>query len=343
MVVLSQGGFCVAYLVFIGTNLASIFAAAGGGAGGAGLSKTHVIFLALPAQILLSWVRSLTRLAPFSIFADVVNVLAMAVIVADDAEALQGFKHAHAYKGLASVPFVVGVAIYAFEGISMTLLLEASMKDGRKFGSVLGLAMASITLLYGGFAIRLPRIWDDTKEIVTLNLPQHWTTDAVKIGLCIGLVFTFPGKSSAFACPLLLKLAGTLPLAVVLMMFPVHEIFESRVSSSTWYELHIQPRARLRKAVQKGLRVAVVLVASWTADAVPSFGTFISLVGSSVCSLLAFVLPALFHLHLLWHSMNRIEATADYLLIFFGLLFGVWGTYDSLRHFNGPRTSQLHS
>eukprot|EP00850_Spirogloea_muscicola_P000136 SM000001S04538 [mRNA] locus=s1:827903:829883:+ [translate_table: standard] len=335
MVVLSQGGFCVAYLVFIGTNLASIFAAAGGGAGAGGLSKTHVIFLALPAQILLSWVRSLTRLAPFSIFADVVNVLAMAVIVADDAEALQGFQHAHAYNGLASVPFVVGVAIYAFEGISMTLPLEASMKDGRKFGSVLGLAMASITLLYGGFAtIGYLAYGDDTKEIVTLNLPQHWTTDAVKIGLCIGLVFTFPGKSSAFAC--------THYIAQI-MMFPVHEIFESRVSSSAWYELHIKPRARLRKAVQKGLRVAVVLVASWTAAAVPSFGTFISLVGSSVCSLLAFVLPALFHLHLLWHSMNRIEATADYLLIFFGLLFGVWGTYDSLRHFNEPGTSQLHS
>eukprot|EP00850_Spirogloea_muscicola_P017916 SM000159S01747 [mRNA] locus=s159:45194:47140:+ [translate_table: standard] len=333
MVVLSQGGFCVAYLVFIGTNLASIFATAGAGAG-AGLSKTHVIFLALPAQILLSWVRSLTRLAPFSIFADVVNVLAMAVIVADDAEALQGFQHAHAYKGLASVPFVVGVAIYAFEGISMTLPLEASMKDGRKFGSVLGLAMASITLLYGGFAIiGYLAYGDDTKEIVTLNLPQHWTTDAVKIGLCIGLVFTFPGKSQHSHAHYIARM----------MMFPVHEIFESRVSSCTWYELHIQPRARLRKAVQKALRVVVVLVASWTAAAVPSFGTFISLVGSSVCSLLAFVLPALFHLHLLWHSMNRIEATADYLLIFFGLLFGVWGTYDSLRHFNVHGTTQLHS
>lgn len=33
---------------------------------------------------------------------------------------------------------------------------------------------------------------EETKDIITLNLPHDWTTVAVKLALCLGLLFTFP-------------------------------------------------------------------------------------------------------------------------------------------------------
>lgn len=33
---------------------------------------------------------------------------------------------------------------------------------------------------------------EETRDIITLNLPQDWTTVAVKLALCLGLLFTFP-------------------------------------------------------------------------------------------------------------------------------------------------------
>ena len=31
----------------------------------------------------------------------------------------------------------------------------------------------------------------ETQDIITFNLPQNWTTAAVKLSLCVGLFFTF--------------------------------------------------------------------------------------------------------------------------------------------------------
>lgn len=33
---------------------------------------------------------------------------------------------------------------------------------------------------------------ENTKDIITLNLPHDWSTVAVKLALCLGLLFTFP-------------------------------------------------------------------------------------------------------------------------------------------------------
>lgn len=42
------------------------------------------LFMLVPVEIGLSWLGSLSALAPFSIFADVCNVLAMGIVVKED-------------------------------------------------------------------------------------------------------------------------------------------------------------------------------------------------------------------------------------------------------------------
>ncbi|CAI5524584.1 unnamed protein product [Closterium sp. Naga37s-1] len=306
LVLVSQGGCCVAYLIFVGENLASIVPACPTLPGTS--VRTTLILLLSPLQVLLAWVRSLTGLAPFSIFADVANLLAMAVVIRDDVSSFTRPTAVYPWTGLAALPFALGVACYCYEGFAMTLPLEASMKDRSKFPLVLGGGMFCITLLYIAFGIvGYVAFQDNTKEIITLNLPRDLSTDVVKLGLCVGLFFTFP-----------------------VMTHPVHEIFERRLMLTPAFQRHVQPYPRLRRFLLRSVRTLIVLAAALVAVQVPGFATFIAFVGSSVCALLAFVLPATFHLQILGSDATWGAILSDSALIAFGLAFAAYGTYSTI-------------
>ncbi|KAG0472706.1 hypothetical protein HPP92_014563 [Vanilla planifolia] len=74
MIVLSQAGFCVGYLIFISNTLAHIFPN----------PKSLYLGLLMPFQLALNSIRSLTVLAPLSIFADIVDIAAMVVVLVVD-------------------------------------------------------------------------------------------------------------------------------------------------------------------------------------------------------------------------------------------------------------------
>ncbi|KAK8663184.1 hypothetical protein V6N13_025064 [Hibiscus sabdariffa] len=69
-----------------------------------------------------------------------------------------------------------GMEVFCFEGFGMTLALEASMKERNTFPKVLGMAFRWITLVYVLFGIfGYMACGDETKDIITLNLPENWT------------------------------------------------------------------------------------------------------------------------------------------------------------------------
>jgi len=302
LILVSQAGGSVAYLIFIGQNLHSIFSQL--------MSPAGFIFaILLPVQIALSFIRSLPSLSPFSIFADVCNVLAMAIVIKED---LQLFDHPFAsrtaFNGLWAVPFTFGVAVFCFEGFSMTLALEASMAERRKFRRVLSQALAAIITVYVCFGVCGYLAYGDaTKDIITLNLPNNWTSVAVKVGLCIALAFTFP-----------------------VMMHPIHEIVETRFRSSGCFQKlsHNVPGAEWLGLHSS--RVLVVAILTVVASFIPAFGSFISFVGSTMCALLSFVLPAVFHLNIVGSSMSLWRRVLDYAILLFGLGFAGYGLVSAL-------------
>ncbi|XP_020111114.1 amino acid transporter ANT1 isoform X2 [Ananas comosus] len=183
LILVTQAGGSVAYLVFISHNLSSIFSAR---SKYHGISPSVFIFsLLLPVEIALSFVRSLSSLAPFSMFADVCNVLAMAIVIKEDLQHFdQAFKSRNAFNGIWGIPFAGGVAVFCFEGFSMTLALEASMAERRKFRWVLAQAFLGITFAYICFGIfGYLAYGDETRDIITLNLPNNWSAAAVKAKL----------------------------------------------------------------------------------------------------------------------------------------------------------------
>ena len=179
LIFIGQCGGSVAYLVFIGQNLSSVF-------------KGHLTFysyilLLVPIEIGLSWIRSLSSLAPFSIFADICNLLAMVIVVKEDIEqAIKGelsFKERTAVtSNIGGLPFAGGMAVFCFEGFGMTLALEGSMRDKTTFPKLLAQAFTGITLLYVLFGFSGYMAYgDETKDIVTLNLPRNWWALTVQV------------------------------------------------------------------------------------------------------------------------------------------------------------------
>lgn len=187
LILISQCGGSVAYLVFIGQNLSSIFK-------GYGLNLASYIFLLVPIEIGLSWISSLSALSPFSIFADICNLLAMAIVVKQDIQKVVGgefsFRDRTAItSNIGGLPFAGGMAVFCFEGFGMTLALEASMKDKSSFPKLLATVFIGITLLYASFGFfGYMAYGDQTKDIITLNLPHNWTSIAVQV-MCYHLVY----------------------------------------------------------------------------------------------------------------------------------------------------------
>jgi proton-coupled amino acid transporter len=243
----------------------------------------------------MAYIHSLTRLAPFSIFADIVNVTAMAVVMTTEFAGIvagQG-EHVVAFTGLKNLLFGIGVAIYAVEGISLVLPLESEAQDRPKFARILAAAMCCITFLYCVFGLLGYLAYGEyTLDIVTLNLGDSWQTLVVKLCLCTGLIFTYP-----------------------MMMHPVYEVAERRL----FHGRHNQ-----------FLRTLMVLCTAWIAVSVPHFGNFVALVGSSVCCLLSFVLPGWMHLRVFGDGMSKLSRGLDYFLIVGGIVFGILGTLSSV-------------
>lgn len=203
------------------------------------------------------------------------------------------------FKGFSVLFYGIGVAVYAFEGIGMVLPLESEAQDKERFGRVLGLGMGLISLLFGAFgALGYLAFGEETKDIITTNLGPGVISVLVQLGLCVNLFITFP-----------------------LMMNPVYEVFERRFCDSRYC---------------LWLRWLLVLVVSLVALLVPNFADFLSLVGSSVCVVLGFVLPAMFHCLVFKEELGWRCMVSDGAVLVFGFVVAVTGTFTSVTEILSP-------
>nr|CAN70007.1 hypothetical protein VITISV_038750 [Vitis vinifera] len=272
MIVLSQAGFCISYLIFIANTLAYVSNSSPSNPILGLTPKSFYIWGCFPFQLGLNSIPTLTHLAPLSIFADVVEIGAMGVVMVEDVLIFLKQRPAlRAFGGFSVFFYGLGVAVYAFEGIGMVLPLESEAKDKDKFGKVLALSMAFISVMYGGFgALGYFAFGEETKDIITTNLGQ---------------------------------------------------VMERRFRDGAYC---------------LWLRWVAVLGVILVALMVPNFADFLSLVGSSVCCVLAFVLPSLFHLIVFKDQLSRKGMALDVAILVLGLVFGVSGTWSSLLEIVSP-------
>lgn len=118
------------------------------------------------------------------------------------------------------------------------------------------------------------------------------------------------------------------------MVHPINEIIEGKLEKSKWIQKadnnDCSSMTRIGKFGIYLSRAISVIGLAVLASFVPAFGVFASLVGSTVCALISFVLPALFHLKLLGSSLNFWQRALDLFILSCGVLFAAYGTYNTI-------------
>ncbi|ELT99255.1 hypothetical protein CAPTEDRAFT_221555 [Capitella teleta] len=296
-IIISQIGFCCAYLIFISENLSDYIA---------GMHLIHWLAILLPPLFLLTLLRTLNSLAVSSLFAQLSNIMAFAVVFWFDFEHFSKIERIHPKKiSIKGFPFFLAIAIYCYEGAGMILSLESSLHfDIRhKFKFYFKSTLVLVTSLYISFGLcGYLSFGPDTNQIITLNLPKGTSLDfaiVVKSCLCLALFFTYP-----------------------IMMFPVIKLLEVKVL----------PRP---ESVWQGnmLRLCMVMLTGIIVLGIPNFSTLMALVGATCCTLLAFTLPGIFHLQLtkqITGSISRWAFSIDVFLIVLGIVGALIGTLDAL-------------
>jgi len=114
------------------------------------------------------------------------------------------------------------------------------------------------------------------------------------------------------------------------MMHPIHDIMEAKLKTSGWFQKLCRNVRGAEMFGLHGIRMLMVVVVATVASLIPGFGVFISIVGSTVCGMLAFVLPATYHLSLMASHLKTWQRMLDYVILVIGVVFAGYGTYDAL-------------
>jgi proton-coupled amino acid transporter len=243
-------------------------------------------------------------LSPFSLIADIANLFGLSAVLIQDFEFYQ---HTDTIRAMntGGLLYVISIALYSLEGVALVLPLETSCADRKNFPSLLIQVLCGITILMVSFGTAgYFAFGDATAAPITLNLQGEWAS-FVKLALCLALYLTYP-----------------------IMMFPVSDVLETSLGIASTSKPH-QPHAWSVSSVV--LRASVVACTTLVAYAVPDFGKFLGLVGSSICTILGFILPCYFHLRLFKAKLGWLEWFMDVGLIAFGVVFGIMGTIESVQ------------
>lgn len=301
-ILISQVGFCCAYLIFISENLHSIFPQ---------ISQLVYLFSLLVPLVFLCNLRHLKHLAPFSLFADFATIFAYGIVFYFDMEHFH-LLHFHIRNySIEGLPFYLGVAIYCYEGAGLILSLEGSVSKELRgsFKTIFMVAMVVVTSLYIGFGVcGYLSFGPDTEAIITLNLPGGVFPFIVKGFLCFSLYFTYP-----------------------IMMFPVASILERMFFTST--------NADTNYLLGCLLRTLLVFISALIVLAIPNFSTLMALVGSSCCTTLGFILPAVFHWLIFRDDLTLCSKVFNAFLIVLGVTGALIGTLDAMSRLYGDRTT----
>ncbi|KAM6379758.1 proton-coupled amino acid transporter 1-like isoform 1-T1 [Pluvialis apricaria] len=322
--IVTQLGFCCVYFVFLADNLKQVISAANGTTNDCSSNKTIVMtptmdsrlymLSLLPFVILLTFIQNLKVLSIFSMLANVAMFVSLIVIyqyIARDIPDPSNLPLAAAWK---TYPLFFGTAIFAFEGIGVVLPLENKMKNPQQFPVILYVGMTIVTILYISLSVLgYLRFGADIQASITLNLPNCWLYQAVKLLFSIGIFFTY----------------------AVQFYVPAEIIIPSLVARVS---------ERWGWVVNLLLRVALVSVTCVLAILIPRLDIVISLVGSVSSSALALIFPPLLEIATYYtEGLHPLIIAKDIAISLFGFVGFVVGTYEALVELVAPSATVVNA
>ncbi|KAM9741529.1 proton-coupled amino acid transporter 1 isoform 1-T2 [Menidia menidia] len=309
--IITQIGFCCVYFVFLSDNVKQVVEAANATTFSCQTnysnqtqvlvpsfdSRLYMLFF-LPFFVLLVYTPNLKFLAPLSLVANLVMTASLILIYFYSLTNITNPTDLPKVGRLKDYPLFFGTAIFAFEGIGVVLPLENKMQRPQRFSLVLYSGMGIVTFLYISLGtIGYMCFGEHIGGSITLNLPNCWTYQAVKLLYCFGIFITF-------------ALQFYVPAEILIppMVARVPERWETPVDLL--------------------LRTVLVIFTCALAILIPELDLVISLVGSVSSSFLALIFPPVLQL-VAFHTegLSPLVTAKNVLISAVGLVGFLTGTY----------------
>uniref|UniRef100_A0A8D2DBU6 Solute carrier family 36 member 3 n=1 Tax=Sciurus vulgaris TaxID=55149 RepID=A0A8D2DBU6_SCIVU len=317
LLIITQLGFCSVYFMFMADNLQQI------------VEEVHVtsntcqprkflvltpildiriyMLTILPFLIMLVFIRNLKVLSVFSTMANITTLGSMILIFEYIIQDIPDPSNLPLMANWKTFLLFFGTAIFTFEGVGMVLPLKNQMKNPQHFPLVLYLGMSLVIFLYTCLGVLgYMKFGSDTQASITLNLPNCWLYQSVKLLYSVGIFFTY---ALQFHVP-----------AEIIIPFAISQVSES------WALF-----------VDLSVRTALVCLTCVSAILIPRLDLVISLVGSVCSSALALIIPPLLEI-ITFYSEDISYATIakDIMISILGLLGCIFGTYQALYELTQP-------
>ncbi|XP_020932737.1 proton-coupled amino acid transporter 2 isoform X2 [Sus scrofa] len=322
--IVTQMGFCCVYIVFLADNLKQVVEAVNSTTNNCRYNETVTLtptmdsrlymLTFLPFLALLVLIRNLRVLTVFSLLANVSMLVSLIIITQYIIQGIPDPGQLPLAANWKTYSLFFGTAVFSFESIGVVLPLENKMKDARRFPLILSLGMSIITALYVSIGtLGYLRFGNDIKASITLNLPNCWLYQSVKILYVIGILCTY---ALQFYVP-----------AEIIIPFAISQV------SKRW-----------ALPLDLSIRLAMVCLTCVLAILVPRLDLVLSLVGSVSSSALALIIPPLLEIATYYsEGMSPLTIIKDALISILGFLGFVMGTYQALDELIQSRDSLTFS
>ncbi|XP_077965626.1 proton-coupled amino acid transporter 1-like isoform X2 [Styela clava] len=255
--VLTQFGICCVFVLFVGQNIRQVFAVYWENIPG---NRVFMALLIIPV-ILLTLIENLPVLAWFSTAANAAILISVGMILRYLTPNLPPVTSRPFIAEITDFPLFVGGVIYAFEGIGVILPLENAMRTPEYFPKIIYIGMTMISILYIVFGfIGYLKFGSKACGSITLNLPITPFYETARILYSFALFVTYP-----------------------LQFYVIMEIIRASIDQDSKLKT---------KYLQWTIKALIATFSCVCAIAVPSLGNYISLVGTTVTTTLAIILPA---------------------------------------------------
>jgi len=277
-----------------------------------GLDDKAYITIMTPPVVALCFIRHLKTLAIISTVGNIFMVAGCAVLFQQILHPPNQILVLPAIGTWETLIMAMGSMLYAIEGQANILPLENKMtepKDMKGWNGVLWTGMTITTCIFTatGF-FGYAKYGENVASTITLNMPNTWLFDMVRIVLIISVFFGIPVQS----------------YVIIEMLWPA--ILRKLPFSSSYF-----------LPLEYVFRFLVILLTYTVAMVVPHLEFIISFVGITLGSILAFSLPGLFDLMTFWDDRwNGSRTTAilimikDLLLIVVGIVCVFLGLYSNI-------------
>ncbi|XP_036137508.1 proton-coupled amino acid transporter 3-like [Molossus molossus] len=311
LLIVTQLGFCSVYFMFMADNLQQLVEEAPVTSNTCQPRKMLVLtpildvrfymLTILPFLVLLVFIQNLKVLSVFSTLANITTLGSMVLIFEYIMQEIPDPSNLPLMASWENFLLFFGTAVFTFEGVGMVLPLKNQMKHPQQFAFVLYLGMTLVTILFiclGSFGYM--RFGSNTQASITLNLPNCWLYQLVKLMYSIGIFFTY---ALQFHVP-----------AEIIIPFVVSQVSES------WTLF-----------ADLSVRTALVCLTCFSAILIPRLDLVISLVSSVSSSALALIIPPLLELITFYpEDMSCVTIAKDIMISIVGLLGCIFGTYQAL-------------